>query len=67
MPSKPWYQSKLVWAGVITAILSILPLVQAYLASGQYDPSAIVGLVSGILTVVLRVGFTDQPIAPISK
>ena len=59
----PWYKSKLTWLGVIMTLLGVLPLVQSLLAQTVIAPADFVALFGGILTVVLRVWFTDAPIA----
>jgi antibiotic biosynthesis monooxygenase (ABM) superfamily enzyme len=63
---KPWYQSKLVWTGVLTTILGIAPLVATYVKlispGAAMIADATVVLVSGIVTVILRVWFTDTAI-----
>jgi len=59
---KPWYQSKLVWLGVLECAIGILGLVAAYLQNGSFTPADFVLLVSGALTVVLRVFFTDTAV-----
>lgn len=59
---KSWYQSKLVWLGVIQTLIGSLGLVATYLADGVYTPEKFVLLASGILTVILRVWFTDSPV-----
>jgi len=54
-----------VWTSAITAVLLILPLVLTFI--NQVAPSveimaaAIIGLVSGVLSVVLKVFFTEKP------
>jgi hypothetical protein len=66
MTTKKWYESKLVWLGVLTALLGIIPLVQEMIAKGPVDVTAILTLISGIVVVVLRV-WTNTPIDPIQK
>jgi len=60
---KPWYQSKIVWLGVITTLMGVLPLVAGFIDTQSVnDPAAWITLVIGILTVVSRVWFTDTQI-----
>lgn len=59
---KHWYQSKLVWLGVIQSLIGILGLVATFLDAGDFTPASIVVLVSGALTIILRIWFTDTPI-----
>jgi hypothetical protein len=60
--SKPWYQSKTIWAGVIEIVIGVLGLLATFLSVGQYTPEAIVLLAVGVLTIVLR-KITEVPIA----
>ena len=60
--AKAWYASKTVWAGIIEVLIGALGLVATFLAAGNYTPEAIVLLVVGVLTIVLRL-ITSQPIA----
>ena len=60
--AKKWYESKLVWLGVIQTLIGILGLVATFLEAGNFTAPAVVMLVIGALTVVLRVWFTDVPI-----
>jgi hypothetical protein len=67
MDTKKWYQSKLVWTGVLTTVLGILPLVATYVKLIAPTTALIVDgtvvLISGIATVVIRVWFTDTAIS----
>lgn len=57
---KPWYQSKILWLGVVQFLLGALGSLYEFLQRADYSPAAVVVLMSGILTVVLRVWFTDS-------
>jgi len=59
---KKWYESKLVWLGVLQTLIGILGLVADFLDVGNFTAAGIVVLFSGVLTIVLRVWFTDLPI-----
>ncbi len=60
---KPFYLSKLVWLGIIQTVLGALAVVSEFLQSGKpIDPLGIILIVSGILTAVLRIWFTDTPV-----
>ena len=63
MTQIPWYKSKLVWLGVIMTIAGILPLLASLLSQTTIAPSDFVGLMGGILTVILRVWFTNTTIS----
>lgn len=59
---KKWYESKLVWLGVIQSLIGMLAVLGEYLSKGDFSPVAVVTLVSGFLTVILRVWFTNTVI-----
>lgn len=65
--SKKWYQSKILWASVVVMLTGIIPLAFEFLKVVMPGYlvilSAAVTLVSGLLTLVWRVFFTDQVIA----
>lgn len=63
MDQKPWYESKLVWLGIVQTLIGVATLLSDWLGAGDYSPASITNLVAGILTVVLRVWFTDTVIA----
>lgn len=60
MTPKPIYFSKTVWLNVITTVIGALALAQDVIPS-EYKTYVILAV--GILNVVLRVWFTDAPIA----
>lgn len=63
---KKWYESKMAWLGIITTVLGVLPLIGVYVEAVAPEVAAVAGatiaLISGVLTVVLRVWFTDTAI-----
>ena len=59
---KPWYQSTLVWTGVIEAIIGALELVAKYLESGDFSSVALIMLIAGIFTVFRRVWGSNIPL-----
>jgi len=61
--AKFWWQSKTVWLGVLQTMIGILLIVADFLQKGNFSPSEATLLVTGILTVVLRIWFTDSAIA----
>jgi hypothetical protein len=63
MDSKKWYQSKLFWLGVIMTLLGAIPVVQELLAKSPMQATDFVAFFGGILTVILRVWFTDKSIS----
>ena len=62
MITKPWYQSKLVWLGIIQTLIGIAGLLADFFGAGNFTAQAITLLVMGALTVVMRVWFTDTEI-----
>jgi hypothetical protein len=66
METKPWYTSKLVWIGVATVLLGVIPLVQEMISKGPIDVNSVLTVISGAIVVILRV-WTNTPIEPISK
>jgi len=61
--SKSWFQSKLVWLGILQTVIGVLGIVADFLGAGNYTPQAVTILVMGALTVGLRIWFTDTPIS----
>lgn len=60
---KPWYQSKIVWLGVIQTLLGALDVVKDALSKGSdLTPLDFSLIASGVLTVIMRVWFTDTAI-----
>ena len=65
---KSWLSSKVVWLGIITTLLGVIPLITdlANQALVTPTPAALVTAVGttliGILTVIVRVWFTDVPV-----
>jgi len=66
METEAWYESKMLWVGVGTTLLRVIPLIQEMIAQGPVDLTAVLTLVSGVVIVLLRV-WTSDPIAPIEK
>ena len=58
----PWYKSKIVWLGIITTLLGALEVVRQYVTISPFDANTAILVFSGILTVVLRVWFTNSVI-----
>ncbi len=53
-PVKEWYKSRTVWAGILEILIGVLGLVATFVGYGVYTPEAIILLVIGALTIVLR-------------
>lgn len=60
MPPKPFYLSKTVWLNVIVTAIGVVTLAQDIIPA-EYKSWALLAV--GALNVVLRVWFTDAPIA----
>lgn len=56
---KKWYESKLLWIGVLTSAVGILEVLTVWLEAAQFQPQDFTMLIVGVLTVVMRVWFTD--------
>jgi hypothetical protein len=64
-----WWQSKIVWAGVVSTLLGAIPIVQSALPQliGAANPvdlwTGILGVIAGVSTVVFRIWFTTSQIS----
>jgi hypothetical protein len=58
-----WYQSKIVWLGVVTTLIGALQLLVPVLQANSFAPADITTLVIGVLTIISRIWFTDSKIA----
>ena len=60
MDSKPWYQSKVIWLGVATVLVGIVPLAvqlaQAISPDNVTIETAVGAFLVGVLNIILRVG-----------
>jgi hypothetical protein len=66
---KPWYKSKIVWAGFTQVSLSLLTIVKDWWEANhdkELDLLAWLVLATGILTLVSR-WLTDEPITSFSE
>ena len=60
METKAWWKSKIVWLGILQTLTGSLAVVQDYLSRGEVLGSqGLVLIATGILTVLMRVWFTD--------
>ena len=57
---KQWYKSKLFWLGVLQVLIASLQLLSQLLQQASVTPSDVTLFASGVLTIVLRVFFTDS-------
>lgn len=60
--SKKWFQSKIIWLGIIETIISLSELVSEFLSTGDTSAIALVGLVNGIAVIVARKWFTKKTV-----
>jgi hypothetical protein len=58
MITKKWYQSKLVWIGILQVVAAVIEFI-----TNQPDGVAIGVLISGILTIILRAYSSGTAIA----
>lgn len=63
MESKNWFESKIVWVGIINTLIASLTLAGEFLTKADFSPVAVTVLITGILTIILRVWFTDTEIS----
>ena len=61
MDMKPWYQSKTLWVGVLSALTGIATLAIEFINKSDFSPVAIVAFVYGVVMIILRI-FTTQAI-----
>lgn len=61
---KKWYESKLVWLGVLQTVIGVADVLRGLLERGELSgPTGVLLAVSGVATVIIRVWFTDAAIA----
>jgi len=63
---KMWYESKVVWLNVVLTLIGALTVISDYLSKAPTLALSVPGglmVAIGILGVILRVWFTDQPVA----
>ena len=59
---KYFWESKIFWVGILSTLIAIGNLVAEFLQAGSFSADSFVLLFVGILTIVLRVWFTDTAI-----
>jgi hypothetical protein len=63
---KPWYRSKILWMAVLTIALGLIPLLmdlfKIIIPQSFELATAILTFISGALTLIFRVMFTNQPV-----
>jgi len=64
MTAKAWFASKVVWLGIITTLLGVIPIVTELASQTAITPAAVGTALTGILIVIVRVWFTDSPVTP---
>lgn len=61
METKPWYLSKTLWVGVLSALASAATLAIEFVNKSDFSPVAIVAFVYGVVMIALRI-FTTKAI-----
>ena len=59
MNNKKWYQSKTIWASIITLVISALELVQSALLGGGVDDTAIITIITSAVAIYGRITAKD--------
>jgi len=54
METKPWYKSLTLWVGIAEVVSAALLQVASFLKTGVFTAEAIIMLVVGIVTIVMR-------------
>lgn len=54
MDTKPWYKSITMWVGIAEVLSAALIQVATFLKAGVFTADAIIMLIVGIVTIVLR-------------
>ncbi len=64
--SKKWYASKIFWASFVTILIGLVPLLLEFfrtvMPTSMTTIAAVLALISGVLTMIWRLFFTDQAI-----
>jgi len=58
--TKKWYLSKTLWVGVLEILLAVLGLLATFLETGDFSASSYVLLVSGVITILLRIVTSER-------
>lgn len=61
--AKNWWESKLVWLGVLETVAGVATFLADWLRNEDFSPASVALLVAGVATVIIRVWFTEKPIA----
>ena len=59
--TKPWYQSRTIWVGILTTLAGVIPLVVELINKQSFDAGAIAAVVLGVIQIVRRVWLDGQP------
>ena len=59
---KNFWESKIFWVGILSTLIAIGNLVAEFLQAGSFSADSFVLLFVGVLTIVLRIWFTDTAI-----
>ena len=59
---KNFWESKLFWIGLLSSLIAIGNLIAEFLQIGSFSPDSFVLLFVGVLTIILRIWFTETAI-----
>lgn len=62
MEGKVFFKSKIFWVAVIQTLISVTTIIAEFADKADISALAIGGLVTGILTIILRLWFTNSEI-----
>jgi len=51
---KKWYESKLIWLGILQLVASVVQFVIEFIQAGDYSPESIVMGIAGVLVIIFR-------------
>ncbi len=60
--TKKWYQSKLLWLGLLLTVAGAVPLVVALLQKG-FNAESFVTFIGGLAVTIIRIWFTDTKLS----
>jgi len=63
METKKWWESKIVWLGIIETLIGVLQIVQQQIEVGSLNGAGVVNILIGALTIIMRVWFTNKVIS----
>jgi hypothetical protein len=64
---KLWYKSKLVWLGILQVVVAVLMSLANLLHQETISPADISLFLAGVVTIIIRIVFTAEPITKTLK